>query len=137
MTYAPSTPSSSTLLTGKLLVKLGWQMWWVPTRFVLQCQYTWVNQLTLGMLDDLAEEVEHALVEGNDAVTLLVDKIQQLQQMPVTEEQRHMVVQTLLQESEQQISQIIQELISRVLALPFNRLDDKPARRRFPVVIEG
>ena len=112
-------------------------LYFLPARMVLKAQYSMINTLTLGLLDDFSEEVEHALVEGVDVVRLLADKIVEIQQTPLTIEQRQLLARTSLEDAETTIRHILDDLFRNVLALPFNRIDDRPSRKRFPVVIEG
>lgn len=113
------------------------RLYWLPVRITWKIQYALINNLTLGLLDDLHEEIEHALVNGADVVDLLATKIQLLQQTPLTDAQRQLLLQTSLQDAEGQLKHILSELLTTILQLPFNRLAPQPDRRRFPVTIEG
>lgn len=132
MTCQPVTPALLPTIPRGLL-----QLYWLPVRLTLKMQYAVVNGLTLGMLDDLTEEVEHALVEGADVLTVLQEKIQLMQQSPLTDEQRLLIARTSLEDAEGQIKKIVRDLLESVLRLPFNRLESQPSRRRFPVTLEG
>jgi hypothetical protein len=113
------------------------QLYWLPVRTTLKLQYALINGITLGLLDDLHEEIEHALVNGADVVDVLATKIQLMQQSPLTGAQRQLLVQTSLEDAEGQLKHILSDLLTTVLKLPFNRLAPQPDRRRFPVTIEG
>lgn len=106
------------------------QMSWVM-------HYQMLNALSWGLLDDIAEEFEHALVEGRDAGDTLLQQIQALQGADLSLEQRQQLAQAKLHEAEGNIHSIVKELVLNLLQLPFTRLGGKPARKRFAVTLEG
>lgn len=117
------TPASTHLLTP---LQLGWSF-----------QYQMINALTWGMLDDVFAEIEHALVEGRDLTTTLVNQIQDIQGQALSQEQRQLLARARLNEAEDNLQSIIKALWLNLMQLPFTRLSGKPARKRFAVTLEG
>jgi len=113
------------------------QSYFAPVRLGMEMQYQFMNTVTMGMLDDIAAEIEHALVEGRDVTNAFLEQIQRLQQSQLSAEQRQLLAQTRLNEAEQNLQQIIKELVVNLMQLPFSRMNGKPARKRFAVTLEG
>ncbi len=111
--------------------------WLAPMQAGLAMQYQMLNAMTLGLLDDIAAEIEHALVEGRDLSQTLVHQIQQLQASALNPEQKQLLARTRLSEAEENLQQLLQELVVNLLQLPLSRLSGQPARKRFAVTLEG
>ena len=100
-------------------------------------QYQLINALSLGLLDDIAAEVEHALVEGRDLGQTLVDQIQALQGSSLDAEQKQFLARNHLSQAEDNFQQLLRQLITNLVQLPFTRLNGQPPRKRFAVTLEG
>lgn len=111
-------------------IQASMQMGWIM-------HYQMLNALSWGLLDDIAEEFEHALVEGRDAGDTLMQQIQALQGAELSPDQRQQLAQAKLHEAEESLHSIANELVLNLLQLPFTRLGGKPARKRFAVTLEG
>ena len=112
-------------------------LYWAPWRFGLQMQYQVFNAATLGLLDDVTEELEHALVEGKDITESFVEDIVALQQSTFSAAQKQAIAQTTLDNAENQLKHIASDLVQNVMLMPWMRLLGRPARKRFPVTLEG
>lgn len=115
----------------------GTALMFAPIQMGLKLQYKLWNILSWGMLDDMAEEIEHALVEGRDVTQHLIAQIQTLQGANLTPEQRQFLAQSKLYEAEENLQAIVKELITNLMQLPYTRLSGKSSRKRFAVTLEG
>ncbi len=110
---------------------------WAPWQMALQMQYQFYNAATLGMLDDIAGEFEHALVEGKEITENFVEDIVALQRSTISDSQKHLMAQTTLDNAEGQLKHIAEELLQNILFMPWLRATGRPSRKRFPVTLEG
>ncbi|WP_317931312.1 hypothetical protein [Halioxenophilus sp. WMMB6] len=113
------------------------RLYWAPWQWAWKMHYQLVNGVTLGLLDEIAEEVEHALVEGKDVAATLIERIQVLQQSPLDDNQKQRIAETSFEQADQDLKAIVNALLTNILQLPIARLQGRPARKRFPVTLEG
>lgn len=106
---------------------------WPLMRLQLQC----LNTLTLGLMDDYTQELEHALVEGKAIGDELTDALQTIAQIQEPGPEQQAQVTRCMQHAESQLSQLFKDTSFNLAWLPLTRFANRPARRRFPVTLEG
>ncbi len=107
------------------------------TRSLIQMQLAVADMITMGLISDFREEIEHSMVEGADVAETLIEKLQNLDTQYVDETDKQFLVDDAINHAQENLKAVMHEFALATMALPFQRMSPKPPRKRFPVTLDG
>ncbi len=116
------------------------EMYAQQTRRMINLQMTFADMATLGLINDLRQELEHSMVEGMEGMEgmeELYEKIHALQCQTASEETKNLLTQEAINDAQTHLKSVLSKLTTSMFTLPFSRRLPKPSRKRFPITVEG
>lgn len=107
------------------------------TRKLIDMQMAFADLATFGLVSDIKEEIEHTMVEGVEIAQVLVEKLHTVHHQELSEEKKHALSKDAFTYAQNKFTLLTREFFTTLWTLPFNRAAAKPARKRFPITIDG
>ncbi|GLS25277.1 hypothetical protein [Marinibactrum halimedae] len=113
------------------------ELYTAPMKAMFKTQYYWIDAMTLGMLREMEEEVEHSLVEASAITKKMINNIEASDDLYLSPQERMMKAEDHIDLAREEIDKTLKSMLETLVMLPFTRGEARPARKRFPVTIEG